>query len=163
MRFYVKPVGGAHCLFAILNSDGHPVYEVTGTITPFGCRILLLDFERRTVGRISGVRFANSVQYSASAGGQRIRVNVNYSSFRRPVRIRGKRWRFRGSLLSRSYDILNEIPQVVMTHGKCWGMEGDCYAVEIAGPENIPLCLCLAVLLDCTVSGACAAPALAGG
>lgn len=163
MQFYLKPVGGTHCLFSVLNSDGHPVYEVTGKVTPFGCRILLLDFEHNTAGRISGVRFSNSVQYSVSAGGRRIRATVNYSSFRRPVRIAGKRWRFRGSLLTHSYDILNEAAQIVMTHGKCWGMAGDCYAIDITDPENIPLCLCLAVLLDCTVSGGCKQPAMAGG
>lgn len=163
MQFYLKPVGGAHCLFTILNFDGHLVYEVTGKITPFGCRILLLDDERRCVGRISGVHFSNSAQYSAAAGGQRIRVSVNNTSSRRPVRIKGKHWRFRGSLLTHSFDILNDLPQIIMTHGKCWGMSGDCYAVGIESPENILLCLCLAVILDCTVSGACRQPILAGG
>lgn len=163
MQFYLKTVGGTHCLFTILNFDGHPVFEVSGKITPFVCRMLLFNEEHGVVGRISGVRISNSTRYSVVAGGQRIRVTVNDSSFRRPVRILGKRWRFRGSLLVRSFDIVNEISQVVMTHGKCWGTAGDCYAVEIANPENVPLCLCIAALLDCTASGGCPAPILAGG
>ena len=163
MQFYLKPVGGIRCLFTVLNSNGHPVYEVTGKMTTFGCRLFLLDETRQPVGRISGVRFSNYVKYSVSAGGKKVQMILNESFSRSPVRIVGKRWYFRGSLVTHSFDILDDAAQTVMTHGKCWGMEGDCYAVEILNLGNVPLCLCLAALLDCTVSGGCAAPVLAGG
>lgn len=163
MQFYLKTVGGTHCLFTVLNFDGHPVFEVSGKITPFVCRMLLLNEEHGVVGRISGMRISDSTRYSVVAGGQRIRVTVNYSSSRRPVRLIGKRWHFRGSLLMRSFDFVGDGSQVIMTHGKCWGIAGDCYAVEITDPENVPLCLCIAALLDCTVTGGCAEPILAGG
>ncbi|WP_411676291.1 LURP-one-related/scramblase family protein [Caproicibacter sp.] len=163
MQFYIKPVGGAHCLFTILNSKGQPVYEVTGRTTPFGNRFFLLDGAHDVVGRISAVRISGAAQYSAAAGGEKIHVVINGFSLRRPVRIRGKHWHFRGSFLTRSFDILNEASQVVMTHGKYWGVAGDCYGVDINDRENILLCLCLAVLIDCTVSGNCSAPVPAGG
>ncbi|MCI1966746.1 MAG: hypothetical protein LKJ17_11550 [Oscillospiraceae bacterium] len=163
MQFYLKPVGGTQCLFTILDHQGLPAYEASGKMTPSGCKILLLDEKRAVAGRISGVRFAQFALYSVHAGRNKVSAAVNYGSFRQPVRLRGKRWKFRGNLETHSFDIVNRHSQVVMVHGKCWKMPGDCYAVQIAGSENVPLCLCLAVLLDCAVSGGCAAPLLAGG
>lgn len=163
MQFYLKPVGGVHCLFAILNSKGRTVYEVTGKSTPFGSKFFLTDCEHNVAGRISGVCLSDAAQYSAAAGGEKIRVSIRWNAFRRPVRIRGKRWHLRGSVPTRSFDILNEASQVVMTHGKCWGMAGDCYAVEIADQGNVPLCLCLAVIIDCTIPGGCTSPIPARG
>lgn len=164
MQYYLKTVSGAHCLFVVLNSSGRPVYEVTGEFSSFGRRFFLLDAERNVVGRISSVHISSVCRYSISAGGERVRVSVNPSSARRPVAIRGKRWRFRGSLLLRSFDVVDESRQaVVMTHGRCWEMGGNCYAVEIAEPEYGPLCLCLAVVVDCTVPGGHTVPVPAGG
>lgn len=164
LQYYLKPVSGTHCLFVVLNSCGQPIYEVTGEFSSFGRRFFLLDEERNVVGRISSVRITGSSQYSVSAGGERARVSVNVASARRPVVIRGKRWRFRGSLLLRSFDIVEEAHQaVVMTHGRYWGMAGDCYAVEVAEPEHGPLCLCLAVIIDCTVTDGRTVPAPVGG
>ena len=164
MQYYLKPVSGTRCLFVVLNSSGRPVYEVTGEFSSFGRRFFLLAAERNVVGRIPSVRISSASQYSISAGGERARVSVNFASARRPVVIRGKRWRFRGSLLLRSFDIVDEARQaVVMTHGRCWEMGRDCYAVEVAEPEHGPLCLCLAVVVDCTVPGGRTVPVPAGG
>ena len=163
LQFYLKPVGGSRCLFNILKSNGHPIYEVIGQTTAFGCKFFLLDCKQNVIGRIFGVRISGAVRYSISAGGKRIRVTVNHTATQRPVRIRGKHWHFRGSLLSRSFDILNSAEQIVMTHGKCWDMAGDCYAVDISDRENVPVCLCLAVIIDCVISSGCTAPLLAGG
>jgi uncharacterized protein YxjI len=163
LQFYLKPVGGPRCLFTILNANGHPEYEVVGKHTSLGCKFFLLDCNRSVVGRIFGVRISGAVQYSAAAGGKRLNVAVNHTSVRRPVRIRGKRWRFRGNMITRSFDIVNAADQVVMTHGKCWNMARDCYAIDISDEENTLLFLCLAAIIDLTISSGCTAPLPAGG
>ena len=163
MQFYLKPVGEPRCIFIILNEDDRSQYVVVEKNTSLGCKFFLLDCNHSIVGRISGVRISDAVQYSIAAGGKRMRVAVDYTSVRRPVRIRGKRWRFRGDMLTRSFDILNTADQVVMTHGKCWSMARDCYAIDISDEENVPLFLCLAAIIDLTISGGCTAPLPAGG
>ena len=163
MRFYLKPGSGASCLFVIRDSRGNPAYEAAGEFFSFGQRFLLYDGARNVVAKISGVRLSSVCQYSVSVGKERIRVSVNGSSQRRPLRIIGKRWRFRGSLFTRSFDFVDSAQRVVMTHGRCWETGGDCYAVEIADPENVPFCLCLAVIADCTVQGGHTVPVPAGG
>jgi uncharacterized protein YxjI len=163
LQFYLKPVGEPRCLFTILNENGCPEYEVVGKDTSLGCKFFLLDGNQNVVGRITGVRISDAVQYSVAAGGKRLRVAVNYTSVRRPVRIRGKRWRFRGNMLTRSFDILNAADQVVMTHGKCWSMARDCYAIDILDGDCVLLFLCLAAIIDLTISSGCTAPLPAGG
>lgn len=163
MRFYLKTENGAHRLFSVEDDCGNPVYEVTGRVSSFSHRFVLSDCERNAVGKVSGVRLSSASQYSVTAGRERIRVSLNVSSARRPMRIIGRRWRFRGSLLTRSFDFVDPRQRTVMTHGRCWERGGDCYAVEIADPENVPLCLCLAVIADCSVQGGCAVPVPAGG
>lgn len=163
MRFYLKSVSGSPCLFVIQDSCGNSVYEVTGEFFSFGQRFLLYDGARNVAAKISGVRLSSVCQYSVSAGKERIRVSANGLSQRRPLRIIGRRWRFRGSLLTRSFDFVDSAQRVVMTHGRCWETGGDCYAVEIADPKNVLFCLCLAVIADCTVQGGRTIPVPAGG
>lgn len=163
MQFYLRPVSGPRCLFVVLNSSGRPVYEVVGAFFPFGRRFFLLDEERNVVGRVSGVRLNGACQYSIAAGGKRIRMAVNYTVPRHPVKIHGRRWRFRGSVLTRSFDLIDESQQVVMTHGRCWWVGGECYALEVSDPEKAAICLCIAAVIDATVLRGCSVPVPAGG
>lgn len=150
MQFYLKPVSGAETLFLVLNSCGVAVGEFRGGCTPIGCRMTLSD-SRREIARVSGVRLSRSCQYSVSAGSEHMRMTLDVASARRPVRFRGMPWRFRGSVLIRSFDILDAQSHVIMTHGRCWGIHGDCYAIEIPEAAHAPLCLCAAAVIDSVV------------
>lgn len=151
MQFYLKPVMGADTLFVIMDHCGRAVYEVTARPYSLGRRYYLVDTDCSRVARISCVRLSVAFQYSITVGRQHLRMTVDFSSQRRPVKFRGKRWRFRGNATIRSFDILNENSQVIMTHGRCWGTHGDCYAMELKDPSRALLCLCVAVAIDSTV------------
>ena len=163
MRFYLKTEGGARCFFCVEDESGNPVYEVTGKISSFSQHFILSGCGGKVVGKISGVHLSSASQYSVAAGGERIRVSLNIASQRRPIRIIGRRWRFRGNLLTRSFDFVDHAQRTVMTHGRCWEQGGSCYAVEIADAENVLLCLCLAIIADSTIQGGSAVPVPAGG
>jgi uncharacterized protein YxjI len=155
MQFYLKPVSSAETLFCVLDSHGLPVYTVKGDNLPFGCRLVLEDLEQggRKAARISGVRLSSACQYSISCGLSHVRMTMNVAAPRRPVRFRGVPWHFRGSVLMRSFDLVDAQGKVVMTHSRCWCVHGDCFAVEIPDPENVPLCLGVAVVVDSIVLG----------
>ncbi len=154
MQFYLKPVSGAETLFCVLDSHGMPVYQVRGDTLPFGCLLVMEDVEQgRKIARISGVRLSSSCQYSISCGLQHVRLSLNVAAPRRPVRFRGVPWHFRGSVLMRSFDLVDAQGKTVMTHSRCWCGHGDGFAVEIPAPENVPLCLGVAVIVDSTVQG----------
>jgi uncharacterized protein YxjI len=153
MQFYLKPVSGFKTFFLVLNSCGVPVYEIQGDFTPIGCRFYLLDGCRKEIARISGVRLSTTCQYSISSQGERVRLTLNVTAPRRAVKLRGIPWRFRGNVLLRSFDILDAQARIVMTHSRCWSVHGDCYAVDIPEPAHVPLCLCVAAIIDSTVLG----------
>jgi len=80
-------------------------------------------------------------------------VTQNLKAAHSPIKIRGVNWRFRGDLLTRSFDLVDIDSAVVMTHGRCWNQNGDCFAIEVTKESDVLLCLCIAVILDNTVFG----------
>lgn len=162
MHFFLKPESGDRILFAVLDSCGNPAYRVAGEPTSLGCRYTLRGEDGSSAARMSGVTFPSDVHYSISAGSRHILVTVRPEASHRAVRFKGVRWRFRGNILVRSFDIVEdrppEQPRVIMTHGRCWNRHGDCYAIEIPCGADVPLALCTAVAVDCAVVGGCVSP-----
>lgn len=168
VRLYLQQAGGPERLFTVLDSCGNPLYDLQGEYTPLGCRYRLCGKDGVSLARVTGVFLPTSFQYSVSAGGRRMRLTVKPRAVHRPVRIKGVPWRFRGSILTRSFDLVegreeHGRPRVVMTHGRCWNARGDCYAVEIFLEGDVPLALCAAVALDASIVGGSAVPVPAGG
>lgn len=167
MRLYLQQTGGPERLFTVLDSCGSPLYELQGEYTPLGCRYRLCGGDGVSLARMTGVFLPASFQYSVSAGGKRLRLTVKPRTIHRPVQIKGVPWRFRGSILTRSFDFVEEReergrPRIVMTHGRCWNARGDCYAVEIFQDWDVPLALCAAIAVDTSVLGGSAVPVPAG-
>jgi uncharacterized protein YxjI len=167
VQFFLKPESGAEVLFLVWDSRGQPVYRVVGEFNPFGCRCFLRDEEKKNAARMTGVYLPFSFRCSISAGGRRLRMTVKPSAPHRAVQFKGVCWRFRGSILTRSFDIVEELDargkgrrrtQVVMTHGRCWNKRADCYALEIPRAADVPLAVCVAAAIDSAVLSGCAAP-----
>lgn len=148
LQLFLEPSAGTGVLFSVRSADGVLMYEATGEFTPLGRKFIIADTEGREISRISGMRLTSACQYSVSAGKEHMRITTDFSSPHRCVRLRGIPWRFRGSALSRSFDLVNAQSRVVMTHGRCWTMRGECYAMEIPELSHIPLCLSVAVVID---------------
>ena len=154
MKFYMKQSTGTDALFIILDALGQTVYHVTGDSLAIGSKLYLIDNLQREAARIFSVGVPTLSKYSISIEEkERARVTQNLNSTHSPIKIKGVDWSFRGDLLTRSYDLVNAESAVIMTHGRCWNQNGDCYAVEIAREPDALLCLCIAVILDNTVIG----------
>ena len=166
LQFYLKPEGGPKLLFSVLDDRGRLAYDVHGEYTSFGSRFFLRAPEGGTAARLAGVSLPGLFRYTASSGVRRIRIWIRPDAARRAVQFKGIDWRFRGSLLTRSFDIVEEhsrgTPAVVMTHSRCWSGRGDCYAVTVSRVADVPLALCAAVAVDCAVIRGCASPVPAG-
>lgn len=159
MQFYIRQGADADALFTIMDSSGQPVYRVVGEFTPIGGKFSLTDREGGEIARVFSVGLTTVSKYSVVAEEkERARVTCNLKSKSQPVKIKGVSWRFRGDLISRSYDLVNVDSSVIMTHGRCWNSVGDCYAVEIHNEADVPVCLCIAAILDSTVLGGMTAP-----
>ena len=167
MRLYLQQGGGPAGLFTVLDSCGSPVYELQGEYSSLGCRYKLCGGDGVSLARMTGVFLPTAFQFSISAGGRHMRLSVKPRAVHRPVQIKGVPWRFRGSVLTRSFDLVEDRDErgrsrVVMTHGHCWNARGTCYAVEIFQDGDMPLALCAAVAVDASVLGGSAVPVPAG-
>lgn len=166
MQFYLKPEGGPKLLFSVLDGSGKLVYEVRGESLSFGNRFTLHLPEGGTAARLTGVCLPGLFRYTAASGTRRVRISIRPGAAHRAVQFKGMDWRFRGSLLTRSFDVVEErrglAPLVVMTHGRCWAERTDCYAVTVAREADVPLALCVAVAVDCAILSGFAAPVPAG-
>ena len=166
MQFYLKPEGGPKLLFSVLDGRGRLVYEVHGEYSSFGSRCVLREPEGGTAAHLTGVLLPGLSRYTATSGVRRIRIWIRPDAAHRAVQFKGEDWRFRGSVITRSFDIVEKHrdgePVVVMTHGRCWNGRNDCYAVTVLREADVPLALCTAVAVDCAVIGGCASPVPAG-
>lgn len=166
LQLYLKPEGGPKLLFTAMDAGGRAVYEVHGDYSSFGSRYVLREPEGKTVARLAGVFLPGVSRYAATSGDRSVRIWIRPDAARRAVQFKGQDWRFRGSVITRSFDIVekhkNGESTVVMTHGRCWNGRNDCYAVSVTREADVPLALCAAVAVDCAVIGGCAAPAPAG-
>ncbi len=152
MQFFIHPGIGTETLFAVSDTQGRSVYSVIGDSLSIGSKICVIDHNQQEVARIYSVGVPTVSKYSIFIDNkERARVIQNLTAARHPVKLKGISWRFRGDLLSRSYDIINVDSTVIMTHGCCWNLGKDCFAVDVTNQCDTLLCICIAVILDSTV------------
>ncbi|MCY1712946.1 LURP-one-related family protein [Caproiciproducens galactitolivorans] len=154
MKFFIKQSTGTDALFTIIDTLGQSVYRVTGDSLAIGSKFYFIDGSANEAAKIVSLGLTASSKYTIFIHDKECaRVNRSFTSQHHPVKIRGVKWHFRGDLMERSYDLINEDSAVVMTHGRCWNENGDCFAVDITNESDVLLCLCIAVILDSTVIG----------
>jgi len=158
MKFYLKQSTDTDALFTVIDSLGQAVYRVTGDSLSIGSKFYLIDNNENEAAHIFSVGLTTISKYSISIDDkERARVTLNLNSKHSPIKIKGVNWHFRGDLLTRSFDLIDLNSTVVMTHGRCWNQNGDCFGVEVTKESDVLLCLCIAVILDNTVIGGIAA------
>lgn len=167
MQLYLKPEGGPKVLFSVLDEGGRLLYEVCGEYLSLGGHFTLHVPGGGTAARLTGVCLPGMYRFTAVSGTRRMRIWIRTQAPRRAVQFKGMDWRFRGSLLTRSFDVVEDHrgssePSVVMTHGRCWTGRSECYAVTVEQEANVPLALCVAVAIDCSAQNGCSSPVPAG-
>lgn len=149
-----------------MEESGVLAYTVEGKAFPFGCRLVLRAADGTAAARLGGVCLQGVHHFTAVHGPRCVRMRVQPCSPRRQVQFRGEPWRFRGNLAARSFDVLAEYPggavQLVLTHGRCWNGEADCYALTVTRAADVPLAVCIAAALDLSSQACCLAPVPAG-
>lgn len=154
MKFYIKQSTGTDALFTVIDSLGQSIYRVAGDSLSIGSKFYLIDNNENEAARIFSVGIPTLSKFSIFIDDKDCaRVTINLKAAHSPIKIRGVKWRFRGDLLTRSFDLVDDGSAVVMTHGRCWNQNGDCFAIEVTRESDVLLCLCIAVILDNTVFG----------
>lgn len=162
MQLYLKAENAPNLLFSVLDEKENLLFLVNGSEAPFGCRFTIRTAEGSTAAKLTGLCLAGTQRFTAVQGSRLLRMRVRPDSVHRPVLFRGMPWRFRGSVVLRSFDVLEEEPHgqthLVLTQGRCWNGKGDCYALTVPRPEDVPLAVCIAAALDYFAQNCCLAP-----
>jgi uncharacterized protein YxjI len=166
LRLFLKSENVPGKLFSVLEESGAPAYTVEGKAFPLGCRFMLRMPDGTAAAHLSGLCLQGVHHFTAVQGTRSVRMRVQPGSPHRPVQFRGEPWRFRGNLAARSFDVVAEYPggamQLILTHGRCWNGEADCYALTVTRAEDVPLAVCIAAVLDLSSQACCLAPVPAG-
>lgn len=160
MKYYLKPDGSIKTAFTVLDSSGSTVYTVKTDISALRRRFLLTDTNGDVAAKIVCIRISSASQYTVSANKKHALITVDFQSQNQPVKIKGVRWQFRGDVITRTFDIIDDTGKIIMSHGRCWNINSACYAMEIneAVFKDIELCVGIAIAVDCTDLGSVAAP-----
>jgi uncharacterized protein YxjI len=163
MQFYIHQNTGTETLFIISDCLGQPVYRVKGDSLSIGSKYYLIDNNENEAARIFSVGLSALSKYTIYIDDKeraRVILNLTATTPKQPIKIKGVkgiRWRFRGDLITRSYDIIDVDSTVIMTHGRCWHTGCDCFAVDVTNKQDVLLSLCIAVIIDSTVIASSAA------
>ncbi len=156
MKFYIKQsTADGNEVFTILNEVGQPVYHVQSDESTLTGKLKILDTQKNVVAKINRIGVVGFSRYDISIDDKDCaRITQNLAAAVTPkFKIHGVSWHFRGNMLLRTFDVLNVDHSIVMTHARNWGVNGECFAVDIALPQNEVLCLCIAVVIDSIVMG----------
>lgn len=155
MKWYIKQSNAdGDELFVIYNDVGQPAFYVRNEKTPLYNRMVMQNVAKMTVAKINRIGVHTLSRYDIIIDGRdNVRVVQNLTASAPKFTIRGANWHFRGDLISRSFDILDVDNSILMTHGHCWGVKGECFAAEINGVQNDLTCLCIAIVIDSIVMG----------
>lgn len=151
MRYFIRQSNaGLAARFDILDEREHPCYKAIEGKSSFGRRILLIGENEEQLAQIRRVvGLPTLMGYSIHAGAKEsARIFMNQSANQTVLSSRGKSWRLRGDILTRSFDICDVDSSVIMTHARVWGSKCETYAVEIHPECHTLLCICLAVAID---------------
>ena len=156
MKFYIKQnTADGTEVFTICNESGQPVYHVQSEESTLYSKLTVFDTEKNAVAKINRIGVISLFRYDISIDDKDCaRITQKLSSTGAPkLKIHGASWHFRGDMALRSFDVLDVDHTVIMTHGRHWGINGECFAVDIQLPQNEILCLCIAVVVDSIVMG----------
>lgn len=155
MKLYIKQSSAeGNELFTVYNHLGQLAYYVQSDENALYSKMIVLDIAKNAVAKINRIGVRTFSRYDINIDDNECaRIFQNLAAIPPKFSIRGVNWHFRGDMVRRSFDVLDVDNMVVMTHGRCWGINGECFAVEITSSQNELLCLCIAVVIDSIVIG----------
>lgn len=163
MDFYLnRHTDAGSTLFTVFDTAGTCLYTVEGEWGSFGGQMYLRDSAGAQLARVHCVGIRGLCKYSVFIGKhERLRVTHTLASAGLELRLKKTDWRLRGDLLVRTFDVVDAHGTVRMTHAPCWTPHGDGYGIHVERQQDVPLCLCLSVIVDnaALCGPGCAVPA----
>lgn len=135
-------------LFDVYDTGGTLLYFAEGEWGTFGGKLYLRSANGEECAKISCVGIHGLCKYSITVGEKEwMRVTQNMAAGQE-LKLSKTDLVLRGDPAARCFDLVDEGGKVRMTHAPCWSAMGDGYGIHIEYPQDVPVCLCLAVIID---------------
>ncbi len=137
--------------YDILDEQGSPVFQVQSHIFAFGNKLDLLDMSGQIVARIQQRVLSLVSEYDILQGDQVVAVVKKqlFTLFHTHFTVEGSggNYEMEGDWLNWNYEIRSN-GQTVAQIGQQFAFLQDCYGMEIAEGADVPLLVCLAIVID---------------
>ena len=148
MKYYIKQdVFTFGEYFVVNNQYGEDVYKVKGSFFKIPKEFVIYNLNDQVVAHIEKQMFRFLSHFDIHTNNQTLTVKNNFSLFHTDISIVGSPWNLRGDFLSRNYSVVNG-DHPIMTLQKHWFTWGDSYELDIANPNDLVLCLAIAIIVD---------------
>ena len=149
MKLYLKRTSAeTGALFLVFGENGKIVYRIAGDRSPFLDTICVI-YEGKVAAKIQRVGAVTLSKYNVFVDGtKRFGMIQEFAGTCPRFLFQGVRWKLRGDMALRSFDLIDVDGSVLMTHGRCWSACGDCYGLSFFYEELVLPCLCAAVVVD---------------
>ena len=135
--------------FLIFDEKGELKYYVWGTQRNQGETLKIQDRKCIEYSTIRQRNFFFLIGYSIEISGiHSATLLQNPVTFHTLLKVRGVDWTIRGNLREKTFEVIGENQEAVMTHTRKWDSKGEWYELEVRYLESEPLCLAIAICID---------------
>ncbi len=132
----------------IKDESGKDIYLITGKWGNVGDGLYLYKIDGTLVAEVKQTKLSLMPKFDIYLSGKKVCSVSKYPGIHNPYfRVSRIHWIISGDFANHHYKILH-LTKTVMTMDKVYLASGDFYALSIKREQDLPLCVCLAVILD---------------
>lgn len=148
MKLYVKQsVFTLGEKFTIKNERGEDMYYVEGSFMSIPKNFSIYDHNHNLVARIEKQLFRFLPHYNIQLSDREVVIRRNFTFFKMEVEILNSNWILQGDFFAHEYSVVSA-DHPIMYLSKEWFTWGDSYELNIGDPDDAPLCIAIAVVVD---------------
>lgn len=138
--------------FLIFDEKGDLKYYVFGARRNQGEILSIQDGKDLVYSTIRQRNFFFLTGYSIEVSGIRgATLLQNPVTLHTLLKVRGTNWNIQGNIREKSFEVIGENRETVMTHRRKWDDRGEWYELRLQYPESELLCLSIAICMDTTL------------
>jgi len=138
--------------FSVFDDNGNDRYFIEGELMSFAKKLHVYDAQMNEVAFIRQKLWSFMSKYEIYIAGALIGTMSAKFAFKPRYLIEELGWEITGNFWAHDYAIQNTDGGTVAGIHKQWFTWGDCYAVDIADPNDQLPALCAALVIDCVLA-----------
>ncbi|MCL2665207.1 MAG: LURP-one-related family protein [Defluviitaleaceae bacterium] len=156
MRLYLKQmVFSFRDRFTVKDETGADRFFVEGEIFTWGKRLHVFTPDGNGVAFIKQKVLSFLPRFFVEINGTEVcEIIKEFTFLRQSYRLEGTNWHLEGDFFAHEYTLVENGAgaRTVMRLSKKWFSWGDSYELDIENPQDILLCLCIALAVDCALA-----------